>query len=294
MNRTLSLSRALLNGCSQIFLQRHPLCGALVLLAIVLSAPHLLGGALLGGLAGLLVARRRGYAGQDIDAGLYGYNGTLLGLLLAGQFEWSPLLPLLAIVAGGLSSLLLHRLLRHARQHAGLPAYTLPFVLLGWVLLALAAPLGLEAGAPGMTALRPDALGLAEAVLRGVGQVLFLDSPLAGACLLLGLLLADWRAAAWAAFASLAGLVVALFQGWPHATALLGLYGYNAVLAALALSQSHRRPWAPLTGILLTLLLQPCFTALALPPLTAPFILSCWLVLASSRSTRQPVPPRTV
>ena len=45
---------ALLNGFSQIFLQRHPLCGLLCLLAILFTAPALLGGALLGGVAGLL------------------------------------------------------------------------------------------------------------------------------------------------------------------------------------------------------------------------------------------------
>ena len=52
---------AVLNGFSQIFLQRHPLCGLLCLLAILIGAPALLGGALLGGVAGLLTAQRRGY-----------------------------------------------------------------------------------------------------------------------------------------------------------------------------------------------------------------------------------------
>lgn len=288
---TRTLSQALLNGCSQIFLQRSPACGALVLLALLLTSPQLLGHALLGGLASLLVALRRGYPGAETEAGLYGYNGTLLGLLLGAHFAWSPLLPLLALTTAGLSSLLLHHLLKLARRSGGLPAYTLPFVLLGWLLLALDGPLELERSIAPATALQADSAGLAAAVLRGIAQVLFLDDPLAGACLLLGLLLADWRAAAWAAGASLAGLALALFQGWPQDSALLGLYGYNAVLAALALGQSHRWPWAPLTGILLTLLLQPCFPALGTPPLTAPFILACWLVLASSRSARQPVPP---
>ena len=40
-------AEALLNGFSQIFLQRHPLCGLLCLLAILFTAPSLLGGALL-------------------------------------------------------------------------------------------------------------------------------------------------------------------------------------------------------------------------------------------------------
>ncbi|AYC32570.1 urea transporter [Pseudomonas cavernae] len=285
--RTLSLAKALLNGCSQIFLQRHPLCGALVLLAIALGAPPLLGGALLGALAGLLVAHRLNYARADVDAGLYGYNATLVGLVLAMRFNWSLSLALLILAAAALATVLLHLFLHRGRLLGGLPVYTLPFVLFGWLTLPLDDLPGLDDRSIVASALPLDAPGLADAALRGIGQVIFLDSPLAGACLLLGLLLADWRAAAWALGASAAGLSLALLQGWPQPTALLGLYGYNAVLAAIALSQSHRRPWAPLAGILLTLLLQPCFTALAVPPLTAPFILACWLVLTARRGLQK-------
>lgn len=81
---------ALLNGFSQIFLQRHPLFGLLCLLAILFTAPALLGGALLGGVAGLLTAQRRGYAKADRQAGLFSYNGVLLGLLLSLYFPGRP------------------------------------------------------------------------------------------------------------------------------------------------------------------------------------------------------------
>lgn len=86
-------AEALLNGFSQIFLQRHPLCGLLCLLAILLTAPVLFAGALLGAVAGLLTAQRRNYAKADRQAGLFSYNGVLLGLLLSLYFPWSPLLP---------------------------------------------------------------------------------------------------------------------------------------------------------------------------------------------------------
>ncbi|MCY1280036.1 Urea transporter [compost metagenome] len=290
MNRTLSLSKALLNGCSQIFLQQNPWCGALLLLAVAIGNPDLLGAALLGALASLLVARCLDYAATDVAAGLYGYNGTLVGLLLATRFAWSLPLALLIVVAAALATALLHTLLRRGRLLGGLPVYTLPFVLLGWLTLPVGALPGLETASAGAEPLHADALGLIEAALRGIGQVIFLDNPWSGACLLLGLLLADWRAAAWALFATLAGLGLALALDWPRDAALLGLYGYNATLAAIALGQ--RRVWAPLAGVLLSLLLQPCFTALAVPPLTAPFILACWLVLAGARTLRQPAASR--
>nr|WP_298141088.1 urea transporter [uncultured Pseudomonas sp.] len=272
--------RALLNGFSQIFLQCHPGCGALVLLAIALGAPESLGAALLGGLSGQLVAQRRGYAQADIQIGLYGYNGILLGLLLGHSFAWSPLLALVVILGGGASSLLLAPWMRRMREHQWLPAFTLPFIALGWILLAL--PLQLQNGAAGETT-PPDGLSLVSAIARGIGQVVFLDQPLAGVCLWLGLLLADKRAACWALLGSACGLGLALHLGWPQYGALVGLHGYNAALAAVAVSQVNRGPWLPLLAMVLATLLQPGFAALGLPALTLPFILACWLITASQR-----------
>lgn len=284
---TLHSCRALLNGFSQIFLQSHPGCGLLVLLALAIGAPALVGGALLGGLSSMLTAQRRGYPQVDIETGLYGYNGILLGLLIAVQFGWSPLLPLLIIVSAGLSSLLLAPWMQRTRERHWLPAFTFPFVALGWLLLWPAhGHLQLQADAPSVTH-SSDWLGYPLAMARGLGQVIFLEHPLAGLCLLLGLLLADRRAALWALLGSAGGLGLALYQGWAEHSALAGLYSYNAVLSAIALSQVHRQPWAPLLGVVLALLLQPGFAALGLPALTMPFILACWLVQASQRLLRQ-------
>lgn len=279
--------RALLHGFSQIFLLSHAGCGLLVVLTILLGAPHLLGGALLGGGCSMLTAQRRGYPQADIAAGLYGYNGILLGMLISAQFSWSLLLPLLIILGAGLSSLVLAPWMRCMRERQWLPAFTLPFVVLSWLLLWLAQPLQLQLHSDPVTAAHSlDWLASLLALLRGLGQVIFLDQPLAGLCLWLGLLLADRRAALWALLGSAAGLSLALYQGWEQHSALAGLYGYNAALAAIALSQVHRQPWAPLLGICLALLLQPGFAALGLPPLTMPFILACWLIQAGRRVLR--------
>ena len=279
---------SLLNGFSQIFLQTHAGCGLLVLLAIAIGAPHLLAGALLGALGSTLTARWRGYPGADIAMGLYGYNGILLGLLLSLTIDWSALLALLIITSAALSSLLLAPWMRRMREHRWLPAFTFPFVALGWLLLWLTAPLHLPAQPEAVSA--PASLSwLAslEATVRGLGQVIFLDHPLAGLCLFIGLWLADRRAACWALLGSAGGLALALYQSWPTQGASAGLYGYNAALAAIALGQVHRRPWLPLLGIVLALLLQPGFSALGLPALTMPFILSCWLISASRRLLQQ-------
>ncbi|WP_416772379.1 urea transporter [Pseudomonas sp. RHF3.3-3] len=267
---------ALFNGFSQIVLQRHPLCGLFCLLAILCGAPGLLGGALLGGLAGLITAQRRGYPKAERQAGLYSYNGVLLGLLIGLHLPWSPLLPLLIIAAGGLSAILV----RHWPR--SLPTYTAPFVLLGWTLLAFSTHLAPEA-APA----EADLPRLLQAISKGFGQIMFLDEPLAGGLILTGLLLANRRAALWAVLGSGMGLVFGLCS--EASPALAGLNGYNAALAGLALSPLQRRPWLALGGMLLAILLTPALASLGLSPLTAPFILACWLSRAVARMRRPPL-----
>ncbi|KPG90224.1 urea transporter [Pseudomonas sp. RIT-PI-q] len=264
-------AEALLNGFSQIFLQRNPLCGLLCLSAILFTAPALLGGALLGGVAGLLTAQRRGYAKADRQAGLFSYNGVLLGLLLSLYFPWSALLPPLILAAGGLSAMLTQQWLKRARISQYLPAYTTPFVGLSWLLLCFATP------STQAHLIEINTLNMLAAPFKGIGQVMFLGHPLAGAMIAAGLLIADRRAFCWALFASVAGMGWSLLHH-DFYTALLGLGGYNAVLAALAFSSQRQQPWLPLLGIAFALLLTPMFAAIGLPTLTAPFILACWLI----------------
>jgi urea transporter len=184
-------AEALLNGFSQIFLQRQPLCGLLCLLAILIGAPTLLGGALLGGVAGLLTAQRRGYPKAERQAGLYSYNGVLLGLLISQHFAWSALLPPLILACGGLSAILTRQWLKHASQPNDLPAYTAPFVGLGWLLLGTVPESTVALS-------EPDTWAILTAPLTGLAQIMLLDQPVSGSLIALGLWLANRRAATWA------------------------------------------------------------------------------------------------
>lgn len=265
---------ALLNGFSQVLLQRNPLCGLCCLLAILLTAPHLVGGALLGALAGLLAAQRRGYERADRQAGLYCYNGVLIGILICHALPWSAILPPLIIAAGGLSSILVHQWLK--RGQTLLPAYTLPFVLLGWGVLLLAEP-----GAPQA----PAEAGALQGLARGLGQIFLLDQPLAGLLIAVGLLIANRRAACCALLGSALGGSLGLLTG-ETTLAGHGLLGFNAALAALAFSHHRRWPWLTLLAASLALALQPVVGLLPMPGLTAPFVLACWLVHLGLRLAR--------
>ncbi|MFK0343000.1 urea transporter [Pseudomonas asiatica] len=256
---------ALLNGFSQVLLLRHPLCGLCCLLAILLTAPGLVGGALLGALAGLLTAQARGYDRADRQAGLYCYNGVLIGILISAVLPWSVILPPLIIAAGGLSSIITHQW----RKRGGklLIAYTAPFVLLGWAVLLIATP-------------SPSGFVEADplyALARGVGQIFLLDQPLAGLLIIIGMFIANPYAAMWAVIGSAIGGGVALFADQAQA-AWLGLYGFNAALAALAFSRQEERPWVTVLAIVMAIAVQRTTASLDLPLLTAPFVVACWIL----------------
>ncbi|MCO3281035.1 transporter [Pseudomonas aeruginosa] len=253
----LNASRILLRGISQVFLQGDPRLGLACLLAIAVGAPPLLAGALLGGALGPLLARLLHCADSDIEAGLYGYNAVLIGMLLAFRFAWSP--GLVSLVAlGCLASVALQRLFLHGlRRRRWLPPYTLGFVLNGWWLVPLGAWLGLAPATHG-GCFSCAWSGTAElaALAQGIGEIIFLGEPLAGLLVWLGLLLAS---------------------------ALAGFYGLNAALAGLALALRYRSVWPPLLGMGLAVALQPLFGLLGLPALTAPFILACLLCIGGER-----------
>ncbi|GLU40118.1 urea transporter [Pseudomonas sp. NBRC 100443] len=284
--RPLPLLTLWLRGFSQVFLQPSPLFGLLCLALIGACAPGLLPGALLGATAGPAFARLLRCGQTDREDGLYGYNAVLIGLLLPLKFAWSPTLVALVLFASLASVLLQRLLLRASRQRHGLPPYTLAFVLLGWTLPALGTLLSLPAAAPLAGLVELPLPTLLEATSRAFGQVIFLDTPLAGALIFLGLLLGAPRAATWALFGAVMVLPVAVFAGIPQGDVHSGLLGMNSALAALALALRGPGPFAPLAGAVLALILQQAMVALGIPFMTAPFIFACLLVLLGERLLR--------
>ncbi|MDO9320137.1 MAG: urea transporter, partial [Pseudomonas sp.] len=129
------------------------------------------------------------------------------------------------------------------------------------------------------------------AVLRGLSQVLLVNDPVSGLLIFIALWLANRRMARWALVGSALGLLLASQLG-QYGDALQGLYGFNGALVAVVLSQQQRRAWPVLAGIVACVLLQLGLFDLGLSmPLTAPFILACWLVQIGSRLLRRRFKP---
>jgi urea transporter len=279
-------------GIGQVFFQENALTGACFALGIAVSSPLMAAGALVGSAIGTATARLAKFDPGETAAGIYGFNSALVGI--ATFFFFRPgAASVTLLLVGCVVAALVTRL---ARQYVPFPTYTGPFVVTTWVVYFLGKAMGAALVTDYPVLLPNPPLPFAvEASAHGVSQVMFQGSLWTGLLFLVGIALNDWRHASWV----LAGSVIGMLMASHHTTAAvraidpeklvdralteniaLGLYGYNATLAAVALFLWRRSLIPPLLGILLSEPVTELFRRLGLPALTAPFVLATWLVLA--------------
>jgi urea transporter len=298
---------ALLRGVGQVMFQNNPLTGLLFLVGIFVNSFKFGGAGLLGLAASTLAARLLGADRALIRAGLFGFNGILVGIALAFFFEFDFLLAVYIVLGAAVSTVVMMALI-NLLSPWDMPALTAPFVLTAWLLLfavyqfdflrptELIAPLTPEPGAAVQTELRELATGtggltlanLAHGLFRGVGEVMFEDNLLTGVIFLIAIAVNSRISAGFALLGSTVGLLTALVLGGDGFTAYHGLYGFNAVLCAIALGGLFFvLTWKSAVYALLAaafsvvafagiaVLLAP----IGMPALTAPFVLTTWLFL---------------
>jgi urea transporter len=232
------------------------------------------------------------YDRGEILAGIYGFNPALVGI--ATFFFFQPgAISIGLMLAGCIIATVLTRIMR---GYVPFPTYTAPFVITTWVvfLIGNAMEVATVSGYPNLVPTPAVSDGV-EAILHGVGQVMFQASIWTGLIFLVGIAISDREHAGWSLLAAVLGMLVASYHLDAAERALdperlimrdqfdnvkLGLYGYNATLAAVALYLWRRSLIPPLMGIVLTVPLTELVPRVGLPALTAPFVLATWIVLA--------------
>lgn len=291
--------RSCLLGLSQIFFLANGWTGALFLLALFWEGRLYGVAALVGTVSATATATLIGVKGEEVRAGQYGFNGTLVAIALPhllGRPGHGGALWILIIVGAALSTVLQIGMAKLLVPY-GIPVSTGPFVLTAWLLLlslrAPAAPPPALFGAPWRAALpwlglRP----LLGAICRGVGQVMLLGGTISGALVLLGIFVGSWRAGVMAAIGSAVGVLLPALLGARWATVHLGLFAFNPTLAAMALGAiftrfSGRSILAGAGAAVLSLALTPVIALLAwrlrLPGLTAPYLVTLYVLMALRR-----------
>jgi urea transporter len=272
--------RITLRGIGQIVFQGHAGTGLCFLIGIGITSPILLVGAWLGAAIGTLTARLLRYDNQELEQGLFGFNAALVGIAIPFYLSPGAWLTWLLLVAGTAASTVLTQLLR---RHVPWPTYTTGFIVTTWCLLALAH--GLDGTAIDHMPEPPEPVrapqGVVAALLAGEAEIMFGSSSWTGLAFFVGIALNNRKHALLTILGTAVGTALAYYHNDPQDTIRLGIYGYNAALAAIGIYLWRSSLLLPILAAAVSVPFTEFFPKLAgLPPLTAPFVAACWSLLA--------------
>jgi len=265
---------------SQVMLQKNALTGLLFLLGIGLNSPEMLLGSILAILSALVVVKLCKYDLSAVQSGLYGFNAALVGIAVFYFLPINSTSLAFVVCSGAFSSLLMHFMMTRL---ASIPTLTTPFILTTWLMLVVIEYAGLSIVEPSYfhTPKQLTTLDYFIATLRGIAQVMLQDSWLCGAILLCSLALNSIKTAAWALTGSAISMLMAVAFTFSQEMMLLGVYGFNSCLVAIALeARFSKKYWLIMLGILVSVLLTRAFEQVSLPALTAPFVITTWLMIS--------------
>ncbi|HBA9513304.1 TPA: urea transporter [Escherichia coli] len=295
-----------LRGYAQVMFQNNPLTGLLFFTAIFIGAydeghPAIAYGSVLGTviatLTGLTVHDRKSW-----QAGLYSYNGCLVGVALPNFLEMSPLV-WGCIVLGSIISVVSTLCIANILKTWKVAVLTAPFVFTTWIILfASYAFSNLHNGGlphpsfPHQFIVESDKLRsnhyIFDSLFNGISQVFLFSNIISGILFVLGLAIESFWAAIFAVCGAFLAIFTATFLAANNHSVHLGLYSFSAVLTAIALGCTFNNPgWRVLAytliGVIFTVIMQGAldtlFSPLGIPTLTMPFVLTSWLFLVPNK-----------
>ncbi|WP_406412689.1 urea transporter [Streptomyces halstedii] len=286
---------ASVRGVGQVDLQPLIWTG-LFILAALWSAGWRVGlFATLGTVVSTATAYALGVNRSNIALGLQGYCGCLTGIALVVFLGHHPATYVLAVV-GAIMATLLTATLTTLLSPYGLTALTAPFCLVSGVMVIGAPSFArIWHGAPKQVNPTSGDTGMSwndlwHGFFTNVSQIFLVEEWYVGLIMLVGLACAGVRVGLFAAAGSVVGIVAAWALGAPTAQIAAGIYGYNAVLVAIAIGAVFLTPtvWNgvyALVGAAATTGLTASLTSLFKPfgghTFTWPFILTTWTLMAA-------------
>ncbi|MDE6298819.1 MAG: urea transporter [Muribaculaceae bacterium] len=293
--------RTVARGVGQVMFQDNMWTGILFLIGIFWGA-YMEGSPLVawGALVGVIVSTLAGYIlrlpDQNGAQGLWGFNGVLVGCAFP-TFLGNTIWMWIGMIICSALTTVARSGMDNVFGRWKLSSFTFPFVFCTWIFLLSARLFDgfppeymgspeFPHGAEGPLSFK--FLDLVLYWLRGISQVFLIKSWVCGVFFLAGLAVSSWRAALWAAIGSAISLLIAIGWHGPGTDIANGLYGFSAVLTAIALGATfcnfswRSAIWAIL-GTIVTVFIQAgmnaFFAPMGLPTLTGPFCVGTWIFL---------------
>lgn len=262
-----------LRGIGQVMFQNNIYSGILFLGGIFYNSWLLGLAALFGTIISTTTARILKYPKEDTQNGLYGFNGTLTGIAVLCFFEINAATILAIIIGAALSTFIMHYLKKIT------PPFTAPFVIATWfviysLLFVFKFPLLSSSELTG------NVINILSASSNSLGQVMFQKNVITGLFFLLAIFINNKMMAVYAVYAAVLGSLTGLLFSAPISAINEGLMGYNAILCAIALTGKRWKDFLWITiAIILSTLLNIGLAMTGIITLTAPFVVTTWVVL---------------
>ena len=241
--------------------------------------------AIVAAIAGTITAHAFNFGKKETDAGLYGFSAALVGVVLVFLFKESWTIWLLVIFGGSLASVLQFLFIRK-----NIPAYTFPFILVSWIIIYF---LQNYTGIPATDLIQSKLdLGIYNALFiptNGFGEVIFQSGKISGVLFFIGVLISTRPAAMYGLAASFLGALISLTLKQNVESVQLGLFGFNAVLTAIAFSGAKKINLLLIAiGTLITIFIHIALVEYHILDavggvLTFPFVAGTWITLIVQR-----------
>lgn len=275
LQQSIAFIFTILKGLGQIMLQENAATGLLFLTGLYYGSITMGSAAILSVCCATIAAQLLKYDKTEIEKGLYGFSAALVGVALILFFGSSFIVWLFIIIGSIVAAIVQHFFIVKR-----IPVFTLPFVLVTWIIMLLfqyflpgAPPMHLSTGIP---------IGRDFAfALRGFGEVIFQGSVFAGVAFFIGVFINSPLSALYGIAGALVAALLSYWLSAPIAAVEMGLFSYNAVLCAIVFAGDKSKDgfWVMLS-VSLSVIISLMMFKYTLIQLTFPFVAATCITLA--------------
>lgn len=262
--KTISLANIILKGLGQIMLQENPVTGSLFLVGIFYASL----------ISGTVTAFLLKYDKAEINKGLYGFSAALVGVAIMLFLRPVFISWIILIIGSALATVIQHFFMKRK-----IPVFTLPFVLITWLILFFTNHYctGLLSETSITTA---SSINYFSVGFNGFGQVIFQNNLISGVLFFTAVFISSPISALYGFIGAVLSAFIAFSISTPVADISIGLFSFNAVLCAIVFTGNQIKDsiWA-LIAILLSLVISLLMLKFNFTQLTFPFVLASCITL---------------